>query len=920
MRASISRPYRFGKEMITIFFNGKPIQAQEGDTVASALYRNGMRIFTRSFKYHRPRGLLCLAGNCPNCLMNVNGTPNVRTCTTSVHEGMKVKHQNAYPSLEHDWLSTLKWFDWLMPVGFYYKTFINPPLWRFVEPMIRKVAGLGEIPDSRSQSKYEHVHLKTDIAIVGGGPAGLMAAIDSAKTHGSVTLIDDQPELGGHLRYQKCTFNGYGEGMSGLRGVEIARRLSDQVEALPNICVIRDASCFGFYEGNLLGIVQHNLRPEGADRLIHLRTGHITVATGAYEVPMVFENNDLVGIMFSTAIQRLVNAHGIKPAENAVIISDEEDGGQVADDLREADVEIAAIIRPGDVVAARGNGKVAGIKTKDRHIACDLIVVCGPKVPDVGLIAQAGGKLEWDEQKGAFVPADLPPYVTVVGDVTGESLRHRREATRPLTKESFICLCEDVTARDICDAIDEGFDQMETLKRYTTVSMGPCQGKMCKLASIDICARQTQRTIGETGTTTSRPPTPPVSLGALAGARHHPIKRTPMDSKHDELDCAWTDMGEWKRAHHYKQQDVGDQRGAVEMEYRAVREGVGIIDVSTLGKLDVKGKDAHKLLDKVYTNRLSDLRIGRVRYSVILDDTGIILDDGTISRLSDDHFFITTTTGNIEFAQQWLEWWAVETGWCVHITNVTGGLAAINVAGPMARDVLSKLTDCDLSTKAFPYMACRRAEMGKVDEESATRHFRAFGEVGGVPSLLLRIGFVGEMGWEIHFPAEYGEYLWDAIMEVGKEFGIVPFGVEAQRILRLEKRHIIVGVDTDATSNPISADMFWAAKMDKEDFIGRAAILRIQKYGIREKSVGFVMQDDVVPEDGNAIGLNGKPVGRVTSVRFSPFQGKAVGLAWVPPELSGDGQEIQIHVDGQVANAQITSNIFYDPEGKRLRS
>ena len=315
----------------------------------------------------------------------------------------------------------------------------------------------------------------------------------------------------------------------------------------------------------------------------------------------------------------------------------------------------------------------------------------------------------------------------------------------------------------------------------------------------------------------------------------------------------------------------------------------------------MKGRDAGKLLDKVYTNRFSDLKPGRVRYSVLCDEAGIMLDDGTISRLAEDHYFITTTTGNLDFVQQWLEWWLVGTGWDVHITNVTGGRAAVNLAGPQARDVLKTLTACDLSSKAFPYMACREAE------------------VAGAPALLLRIGFVGETGWEIHFPAEYGEYLWARLLEAGKAYDIRPFGVEAQRLLRLEKRHVIVGVDTDALSNPYEAGMAWVAKLDKPDFIGRNALSRQAEAAPQQNLVGFVMNDDAVPQDGAAILVDGALAGRVTSARYSPKNGKAVGLAWVAAKSATEGTEIQIRVNGSTARARIVPEAFYDPAGERLR-
>ena len=894
----------------TIFFNGQPTAAHPGDTVASALYRAGQRIFSRSFKYHRPRGLLCGAGRCPNCLVNVDGTPNVRACTEPVRAGMQVRHQNAYPSLERDLLAVAERFDWLMPVGFYYKTFTHPTAWRFVEPLIRRVAGLGEVADqapaaSDGAPEYEHLYIHTDVAVIGGGPAGIEAAIAAAQQGRGVTLVDDQPELGGHLRYAGRSTNG-NAAAAGQADSETIKELTARLEALPSVQVLTSATCLGLYEGNLLGIVQQDRAQQSPvrERLVQLRAAEVVVATGAYETPLVFENNDLPGVMLSSAVLRLVNMHGIEPGKQAVVLGDEARAAPVVACLQAVGTGIAAVVTATDVIAARGAKRVTGIRTTARgSIPCDIIVVCGDQVPDAGLVMQAGGTVAWDEQRAAYVVGSLPDHVTAVGDVTGNGVDAPAATSAGQgtgrEKRSFVCLCEDVTTKDLDDAIAEGFDHIETLKRYTTVTMGPCQGKMCQLASIAVCAQRTGKTIGQTGRTTSRPPTAPVSLGALAGARHHPVKRTPMHHKHDELGCVWMDMGEWQRPLYYGAAHAKQQ--AVEAEYWAVRKRVGVIDLSTLGKLEMRGKDAPKLLDKVYTNRLSDLRVGASRYSVICDDAGIILDDGTISRLAADRFFITTTTGNIEFVQQWLEWWLVATDWRVHITNVTGGLAAVNVAGPLARDTLAKLTARNLGRRAFRYMRCRRAE------------------VAGVPSIMLRIGFVGETGWELHFPAEYGEYLWDAILDAGKEFDIRPFGVETQRVLRLEKKHLIVGVDTDATSNVLEADMAWVAKLDKADFIGKAATLQAQQRDRREQLVGFEMRDAVVPEDGTALVLDGRPVGRVTSARYSPVNGKAVGLAWVAQDLATDGQTLTMPVRGRLAQAQIVANPFYDPAGKKLR-
>ncbi len=873
-------------------FSGKTVKAHAGDTVASALYRSGQRIFTRSFKYHRPRGLLCLSGKCPNCLVNVDGVPNVRACVMPVRAGMRVRYQNAFPSLEYDWLAIVQRFDWLMPVGWYYKAMTHPATWHAAEPFIRKIAGLGQPPPLGSEDlEYEHSYRHSEVAIIGGGPAGLQAAVELA-THGKqVTLIDDQPALGGHLRYTKSL------------GVSAAELIA-QVQGLPNIEVMQGCYCFGLYEGNLLGIVQPNPHPKAVERLIHLRARRVVVATGAYEAPLLFPNNDLVGIMLSSAVQRLIHLHGITPGKVAVVIGSGQQRDEVVADLREAQICVVAAVPPESVVAATGKWRVTGIQMCDGHFDCDLVVVCGHRVPDAGLLTQAGARLEWDSDKGAFVPVDLPSPVAAVGDVTGASLV--TASPQPpeqvfSSKRTLVCLCSDVSTRDLQDAISEGFDHIETLKRYTTVTMGPCQGRMCQLSAIGICALETHRSMGETGTTTTRPPNPSVTLGALAGARHHPIRRTPMHYEHDALGAVWMDMGEWKRPRFYKTRKTSEEKACVEEEYHAVRERVGLIDVSTLGKLYVKGRDAGKLLDKVYAGRLSDLRPGRVRYSVLCDEAGIMLDDGTVSRLAEDHYFITTTTGNLEFVEQWLEWWLIGTGWDVHITNVTGGLAAVNLAGSKARAVLATLTPCDLNTKAFPYMACRRAE------------------VVGIEALLMRIGFVGETGWEIHFPAESGAYLWRALLETGREFDIRPFGVEAQRLLRLEKRHVIVGVDTDALTNPFEAGMAWVAKLDKGDFIGRVALRRLASRKPHQNLTGFIMSEEALPEDGAAVLVDGKLAGRVTSVRYSPLNRKAVGLAWVLAELAHEGAEVDVRVAGRLVRAHITQQAFYDPEGERLR-
>ena len=949
-------------------YEGKPIEAYEGDTLASALYASGRSIFSRSFKFHRPRGLLCVAGRCPNCLMEVDGVPNVRVCTQAARPGMKVRHQNAWPSLERDLVSVLDRLDPLLPVGFYYKALHRPKIvWKLAQPVIRRLAGLGalqiaDVPDTR----YRHQHHHAEVAVIGGGPAGLAAALEAASKGARVTLVDDQPGLGGHLRFDNRTYRDI-PGFPKTRGFEIARSLAQEVQSSEGIRVLSPASAFGLYEGDLLGVLS-------GDHLLKIRAKRIVIATGAYEVPMVFEGNDLPGVMLMTGAQRLMHLHGIKPGSIAVVATNNDEGYHAALDLLEAGVSIAAVVdaRPqvpeglevaeavrsrgalvlpshtitralgkkrveAAVVVKREGGRPTG---EERRFSCDTVCVSGGFQPASPLLYQVGARLSFDESLGETVPESLPSKVYAAGEVTGihdpaislvqgklagteaaaalgrtkgdseaEATALRRQqakaeelyrgglgtaapaVTTHQGKRRFVCFCEDVTVRNIADAIDEGFGDIQTLKRYSTVTMGPCQGKMCLKSFQAICAEHTRRSIDETGVTTQRPPLQPVPLGALAGPSHLPVKRTPLDRKHRDLGAFMVDLGPWQRPYSY---------GAPQEECLAVRNRVGIIDVSTLGKLDVRGRDAPALLDKVYTHHFSNLRVGRIRYGVLCADTGVILDDGTVTRLAEDNYFVTTTTGNVELTEEWFKWWMAGTGMCAHVTNVTSAFAAINVAGPRARDILGKLTDIDLS-ESFRYM--RSAQ----------------GTVAGVPTMLLRIGFVGETGWELHFPSEYGEHMWDALMEAGKEFGIAPFGLEAQRILRLEKKHVIVGQDTDAVSNPLESDMSWVVRFDKEDFVGKRGLLEVEKRGLRDKLVGFIMRDGHVPDDGDPVVVGRAPIGRVTSARLSPTLGKGFGLAWVPVELAEQGQEITIQVDGNALPAEVTLQPVYDPDGARLR-
>jgi sarcosine oxidase subunit alpha len=499
---------------------------------------------------------------------------------------------------------------------------------------------------------------------------------------------------------------------------------------------------------------------------------------------------------------------------------------------------------------------------------------------------------------GAGAPTTAAHAAHVARDAAAFAARPEPAASAlPAGRESVVCLCEVVTTKELELGIDEGFESLETLKRYTTVTMGPCQGKQChgNAAMVTSALRGVPRST--TGLTTYRPPVQPVQMAVLAGPHLNPVRRTALHDRHEELDANWMDMGDWKRPLDY---------GDVEAEIRAVHDRVGLIDVSTLGKLDVRGRDAGEFLDWLHPNRFSDLKVGRIRYRAMTDDAGIILDDGTVARLGDDRYLVTTGTGSLDAVDGWLRWWLAASDRRADVTNVTARYAAMNLSGPRARDVLAGLTDLDVSPDGLRYLDARE------------------GLVAGVPTVLLRIGFVGELAYELHVPADRAVHVWDALMDAGAGAGIRPFGVEAQRVLRLEKQHAIVGQDTDALSDPRGAAMGWLIKGDRPDFIGRDAIAALAERGARDVLAGFEMIGTAVPAEGAAVVRDGRPIGRVTSSKWSPTLGKAIGLAWLPADDAVEDRAITVRLgtgrEGSTAPAVVRTTPFYDPAGERVRS
>jgi sarcosine oxidase, subunit alpha len=860
-------PHRTGERIdrgkaVSFTFAGWKVTGFEGDTIASAAFAAGKRVFSRSFKYHRPRGLLCCSGHCPNCQMTVDGVPNVRVCTEPIREGAVVEGQNVRFALDFDLMSvTDKIGGPFTPVGFYYRTFIRPrAFWPLYEKFLRGAAGLGKLDSHAGHSRrYDTEHRRARVLVVGGGESGRAAALAAAKDGPGVVLVDEDARLASI--------------------------------AVPGVEVLAPASALGIWEGGLVPV-------DAGTTLYRFRAEKVVVATGATEQPLVFPGNDLIGVMLPDGVRRLVRDFSIKPGERAVVLGSDDETLAIADELAETGIEVAKVVdlrdaRPRELVAQGGKGRVRRLVVDGEPYGCDLIVASGGRQPAYSLLAQAGARIEYEETLGVFVPTSLPAMVEAVGSVTGEGLPRIAPEPAYLGKgKCFVCVCEDVTTKDLKRAIGEGFDSIELAKRYTTATMGPCQGKLCHLASIRVYAQENRMYEASIGTTTARPPWAPVELGLLAGRELTPARRGSIHWRHEEAGATIQWAGPWKRPYAYGE--------TPEDEVRAVHESLGVIDVSTLGKLLVEGPDAVALLERLYPNRFGDMKPGRIRYGVLTSDGGRIMDDGTIARLADDLYYVTTTSTGADAVTAWFEWWNAVWGYEAEILNVTGALAAVNLAGPQARDALGRLVEDpdDVAADVFKYLDAKRLD------------------VAGVPTLALRIGFVGELGYELHFPSPAGEHLWDALVAEGAR----PFGLEPQRVLRLEKGHIIVGQDTDSESNLYSSGMSWLPKMDKDDFVGKFALEHFGQRDDKEKLVGFTMEENVVPAEGAQIVIEGMPAGRVTSARRSEAADSIIGLAWVPTDRSQPGTRVEIVIDRLRRGAKITQGAFYDPSGERMRS
>ncbi len=982
-------------------FDGKDMQGFAGDTLASAAMANGQKVFGRSFKYHRPRGLVGLGSEEMNALIGV-GTgarhePNLRATQIEVFQGLTAETQNRWPSLNFDVGAINNKLSRFFPGGFYYKTFMWPKsFWKHVyEPFIRRAAGLGRAATERDPDTYEHIHIHADVVVVGGGLAGLTAADAAAASGAKVLLIDENPELGGIADLTA--------GM--IDGKCVADALPAIIERLlgnANVQILTRTTAVGHWAHNYLmacervGDHDPSVLKQGAprQRLWKIRAGQVILATGALERPIAFANNDRPNTMLASAVRGMVERYGVTPGSSGVVFTNNDDAyltafalkkagvivrvidvrGELSGDLpKRAIAEGIEVIKGSAICASEGNFGVASIKVAPFHkgsgrvvnetkIDCDFIAMSGGWNPVLHLWAHNGGKIKFDEALASYRPDRHADAIVAVGACNGtmtvaetiaeahaageaaakvahpkaKAAKHKapdvkepvRAALQPIWfapatgkynegNKHFIDFQNDVTAADLELAQREGYESVEHTKRYTTFGMATDQGKTSNINGLGIVAEAAGKTIPEVGITTFRPPYTPFSFGAIAGSLTKdlflPIRRTPIFQWHTDKGATFEPVGQWRRAYTYSG-DGEDKHASINREILCIRNKVGLLDASTLGKIEIKGPDAAEFLDRMYTNMFSSLKVGKCRYGLMMNELGFLTDDGVTVRLADDHFLMHTTSGGADRIAAWLEEW-LQTEWThykVFVTPVTEQWAQFAIAGPRAREVLARLEpDFDVSNEAFPHMSFK------------------VGKLGPYPVRVFRISFSGELSYEVAVPANLGRGLWDAIIEAGQEFGLEPYGTEALHVLRAEKGYIVVGDETDGTTTPVDVGMDGMVSKKKADFIGKRSLEQPYLKGPNRKQLVGLLTDDpqtVLPDGAYAVRtVKDKPpmemIGQVTSSYMSPTLNRSIAMALIENGRARMGETISFPLEGgKVVTAKITDTVFYDKDGGRINA
>ncbi len=983
---------------VSFKFNGTTYYGFKGDTLASALLANNVHLVGRSFKYHRPRGIMTSGSEEPNAIVQINPNtnrtePNVRATEVEIYEGMEASSQNCWPSVNFDIGGINNFLSPLFPAGFYYKTFMWPAsFWKKYEYFIRHSAGLGKSPTLNDPDIYDHRNIHCDVLVVGAGISGILAAKNAAKNNYKTLLLDEKNELGGSTIYENIESSKIDNKIS-------SKWLKNEIEELKNIKNLEiktRTSVAAYHQYNYLlareDLTDHLEKKDKTNkirqRLLKIRAKKVILATGALERPMVFNNNDRPGIMLSSAIKKYSDFYGVACGRKIVFFTNNDSAYESALSLNDKGIQVEAVVDIRKQSETNLEKRVidAGIKIYWEHtvvdtsgykrlnnvsimklsndgnsvtgnkisISCDCLGVAGGWTPAVHLYTQSGSKLAFDEDKKIFIPKKNNADQISVGSSCGdfkldEILKNLNEKLKDfldITKtdfenitvnndqeiskrniwllpsdkalgktKPFVDYQNDATAKDIKLALREGFRSIEHVKRYTTTGMGTDQGKLGNMHALGIIADTAGVKMGELGTTTFRPPYTPLTFGTIVGRNvgkfFDIFRRTPMNDWHVEQKAEFENVGQWKRAWYYPINGE-TMHQAVQRESKAARESSGILDASTLGKIDIQGTDASEFLNRVYTNAWSKLGIGKCRYGLMLNEDGMVYDDGVTTRLGENHYLMTTTTGGAANVLGKLEDY-LQTEWPeldVYLTSVTDQFATASLCGPNSKKILKKIIpDLDLSDENFPHMSFKEAK------------------IGSVVCRIMRISFTGEQSFEINVQASYGKDLWEKCIEAGKEFNITPYGTETMHLLRAEKGFIIVGQDTDGTMTPLDLQMDWIVSKKKYDFIGKRSLYRSDTMREDRKQLVGLLTDDpkVVLEEGAQIvsDLNKNPVemlGHVTSSYFSPNLNKSIALAVVRGGKDMMGKKLFIPMEDKTINVTVSNPVFFDQTNDRLNA
>ena len=983
---------------ISFKFNGKKLFGFKGDTLASALLANDIHLVARSFKYHRPRGIMTSGSEEPNAIVQLHDNssrtePNVRATEIELYEGLEASSQNCWPSVNFDLGGINNFLSPLLPAGFYYKTFMWPAsFWEKYEYFIRKSAGLGKSPTEADPDIYDHKYVHCDVLVIGGGISGIIAAKSAAKNGLKTLIVDEKPNLGGTTIYQNNDHFKINDENS-------SKWLQNEIDSLKNYenLEVKTRTSVAAYHGYNFVLARENLTDhieiskrenKVRQRLLKIRAKKVITATGSIERPLIFNNNDRPGILLSSAIKKYADFYGVKSGEEIVLFTNNDTAYETALSLSNKGIKVKAIVDIRDanenrliksikdlnikiynnhtVVDTKGHKRINKVSimelSKDGtsvvgnkiDINCDCLGMAGGWTPAVHLFTQSGGKLKFRDSDNIFVPNlyssdqisvgacngdfELNDILSVLPDQINKFLGINEESFKSVQVISakdnnyrniwllpsdkilgktkpFVDYQNDATAKDIKLALREGFRSIEHVKRYTTTGMGTDQGKLGNMHALGIIAETAKVQMGELGTTTFRPPYTPLTFGTIVGRNvgeyFDIFRKTPMHDWHVEHKAEFENVGQWKRAWYYPKNNE-DMHQAVQRESKAARESAGILDASTLGKIDIQGTDASEFLNRVYTNAWSKLGIGKCRYGLMLNEDGMVYDDGVTTRLGENHYIMTTTTGGAATVLGKLEDY-LQTEWPeldVYLTSVTDHYATASVCGPNSKKILSKLIpDLDLSDENFPHMSFKDATIGKIK------------------CRVMRISFTGEHSYEINVQANYGKSIWEKCIEAGKEFNITPYGTETMHLLRAEKGFIIVGQDTDATMTPIDLQMDWIVSKKKYDFIGKRSLYRSDTIREdRKQLVGLLTENpnEILEEGAQIVAeTNKQPVemlGHVTSSYFSPNLNKSIALGVVRGGKNMLGQKLFVPMENKIINVTVADPVFLDKENKRLNA